>query len=134
MSDFLSPPVLFLWCCQTDLKRDWSPYKCAVKKFFRNGNHTSLAGRWAIAVARSGYYTNRPDFGGCMGINPKAPAWTPGPSSSGDRRGDSLERIRRAILYTAWVVRTRAWVEDTTVGAVRPPATIDMLFVVRRLY
>ena len=32
-----------------------------------------------------------------MGRNPKAPAWTPGPSSSGDRRGDSLGRIRRAV-------------------------------------
>ena len=32
-----------------------------------------------------------------MGRNPKAPAWTPGPSSSGDRRGDSLRRIRRAV-------------------------------------
>ena len=31
------------------------------------------------------------------GLNPKAPAWTPGPSSSGDRRGDSLGRIRRAV-------------------------------------
>ena len=48
-------------------------------------------------VARPGYYTNRPNFGGCMGPNPKAPAWTPGPSSSGDRRGDSLGRIRRAV-------------------------------------
>ena len=32
-----------------------------------------------------------------MGLNPKAPAWTPGPSSRGDRRGDSLGRIRRAV-------------------------------------
>ena len=32
-----------------------------------------------------------------MGLNPKAPAWTPGPTSSGDRRGDSLGRIRRAV-------------------------------------
>ena len=32
-----------------------------------------------------------------MGLHPKAPAWTPGPSSSGDRRGDSLGRIRRAV-------------------------------------
>ena len=32
-----------------------------------------------------------------MGLNPKAPAWTPGPSSSGDRRRDSLGRIRRAV-------------------------------------
>ena len=32
-----------------------------------------------------------------MGLNPKAPAWTPGPSSSGDRRGDSLGKIRRAV-------------------------------------
>ena len=32
-----------------------------------------------------------------MGLNPKAPAWTPGPSSSGDRRGDSLGRIRRVV-------------------------------------
>ena len=32
-----------------------------------------------------------------MGLNPKAPAWTPGPSSSGDRRGDSLGSIRRAV-------------------------------------
>ena len=32
-----------------------------------------------------------------MGLNPKAPAWTPGPSSSGDRRGDSLGRVRRAV-------------------------------------
>ena len=32
-----------------------------------------------------------------MGLNPKAPAWTSGPSSSGDRRGDSLGRIRRAV-------------------------------------
>ena len=27
-----------------------------------------------------------------MGLNPKAPACTPGPSSSEDRRGDSLAR------------------------------------------
>ena len=32
-----------------------------------------------------------------MGLNPKAPAWTPGPSNSGDRRGDSRGRIRRAV-------------------------------------
>ena len=32
-----------------------------------------------------------------MGLNPKAPAWTPRPSRSGDRRGDSLGRIRRAV-------------------------------------
>ena len=33
-----------------------------------------------------------------MSLNPKAPAWTPGPSSSGDRREDSLGRnIRRAV-------------------------------------
>ena len=32
-----------------------------------------------------------------MGLNPQATAWTPGPSSSGDRRGDSLVRIRRAV-------------------------------------
>ena len=32
-----------------------------------------------------------------MGLNPKAPAWTPGPRSSGDRRGDSLGRIRRGV-------------------------------------
>ena len=32
-----------------------------------------------------------------MGLNSKAPAWTPGPSSSGDRRGDSLGRSRRAV-------------------------------------
>ena len=32
-----------------------------------------------------------------MGLNFKAPAWTPGPSSSGDRRGDSLGRIRRVV-------------------------------------
>ena len=32
-----------------------------------------------------------------MGLNPMAPAWTPEPSSSGDRRGDSLGRIRRAV-------------------------------------
>ena len=32
-----------------------------------------------------------------MGLNPRAPAWTPGASSSGDRRGDSLGRIRRAV-------------------------------------
>ena len=30
-------------------------------------------------------------------VNPKAPAWTLGPSSSGDRRGDSLERTRRVV-------------------------------------
>ena len=32
-----------------------------------------------------------------MGLNPKAPAWTLGPSSSGDRRGDSLGIVRRAV-------------------------------------
>ena len=32
-----------------------------------------------------------------MGLNPKAPAWTPGPSSSGDRRRDSVGKIRRAV-------------------------------------
>ena len=32
-----------------------------------------------------------------MGLNFKAPAWTPRPSSSGDRREDSLGRIRRAV-------------------------------------
>ena len=32
-----------------------------------------------------------------MGLNPKAPAWIPGPSSSGDRREDSLGRIRRVV-------------------------------------
>ena len=32
-----------------------------------------------------------------MGLNPKASAWTPRPSNSGDRRGDSLGRIRRTV-------------------------------------
>ena len=32
-----------------------------------------------------------------MGLNPKAPAWTPGPSSSGNRREVSLGRIRGAV-------------------------------------
>ena len=32
-----------------------------------------------------------------MGLNPKVPAWTPGPNSSGDRRGDSLGKIIRAV-------------------------------------
>ena len=32
-----------------------------------------------------------------MGLNPKAPTWTPGPSSIGHRRGDSLRWIRRAV-------------------------------------
>ena len=32
-----------------------------------------------------------------MGLNPKAPTWTPGPSSIGDRRGDTLKRIKRAV-------------------------------------
>ena len=33
-----------------------------------------------------------------MGLNHIASVWTPGPSSShGDRRGDSLEMIRRAV-------------------------------------
>ena len=57
----------------------------------------SLAGRWAIAVARPGYYTNRPNFDGCVGPKPKALAWRPGLSSSGDRRGDSLGSVRRAV-------------------------------------
>ena len=70
--------------------------RCTSSSLVKSGI-LRLAGRWATAVASPGYYTNRPNFGGCMGLNPKAPAWTPGPSSSGDRRGDSLGRIRRAV-------------------------------------
>ena len=32
-----------------------------------------------------------------MGLNPKTPAWTPGPSSSGDRRGYCVGRVRWAV-------------------------------------
>ena len=32
-----------------------------------------------------------------MSLNPKAMAWTPGPSSSGDRQGGRLGRIRKAV-------------------------------------
>ena len=70
--------------------------RCTSSSLVKSGI-LSLAGRWATAVAKPGYYTNRPNFGGSMGLHPKAPAWTPGPSSSGDRRGDSLGRVRRAV-------------------------------------
>ena len=59
-----------------------------------------------------------------MGLNPKAPAWTPGPSSSGDRRGDSLGRIRRAV-HGVGTHKSVDGAETLGVGGLNLPAKKD---------
>ena len=59
-----------------------------------------------------------------MGLNPKAPAWTPGPSSSGDHRGDSLGRIRRAV-HGVGTHKSVDGAETLGVGELNLPAKKD---------
>ena len=59
-----------------------------------------------------------------MGLNPKAPAWTSGPSSSGDRRGDSLGRIRRAV-HGVGTHKSVVGAETLGVGGLNLPAKKD---------
>ena len=59
-----------------------------------------------------------------MGLNPKAPAWTPGPSSSGDRRGDSLGRIRR-VVHGVGTHKSVNGAETLGVGGLNLPAKQD---------
>ena len=58
------------------------------------------------------------------GLNPKAPAWTPGPSSSGDRRGDSLGRIGRAV-HGVGTHKSVDGAETLGVGGLNLPAKED---------
>ena len=59
-----------------------------------------------------------------MGLNPKAPAWTPGPSSSRDRRGDSLGRIRR-VVHGVGTHKSVDGAETLGVGGLILPAKQD---------
>ena len=59
-----------------------------------------------------------------MGLNPKAPAWRPGPSSSGDCRGDSLGRIRRAV-HGVGTHKSVDGAETLGVGGLNLPAKQD---------
>ena len=59
-----------------------------------------------------------------MGLNPKAPAWTPGPSISGDRRGNSLGRIRRAV-HGVGTHKSVAEAETLGVGELNLPMKKD---------
>ena len=59
-----------------------------------------------------------------MGLNPKAPAWTPEPSSSGDRRGDSLGRVRRAV-HVVGTHKSVDGAETLGVGGLNLPAKKD---------
>ena len=59
-----------------------------------------------------------------MGLNPKAPAWTPGPSSSGDRRGDSLGRIKKAV-HGVGTHKSVDGVETLGVGGLNLPMKKD---------
>ena len=59
-----------------------------------------------------------------MGLNPKAPAWTPGPSSSGDRRGGSLGRIRRAV-HVVGTHKSVGGTETLGVGGLNQPMKKD---------
>ena len=59
-----------------------------------------------------------------MGLNPKAPAWTPGPSSSVDRREDSLGRIRRTVHGVGTHKRVDG-AETLGVGGLNLPAKKD---------
>ena len=59
-----------------------------------------------------------------MGLNPKAPAWTLGPSSSGDHRGDSLGRIGRAV-HGVGTHKSVDGAETLGVGGLSLPAKKD---------
>ena len=59
-----------------------------------------------------------------MGLNPKALAWAPGPSSSGDRRGDSLGMIRRAV-HGVGTHKSVDGAETLGVGGLNLPAKKD---------
>ena len=60
-----------------------------------------------------------------MRLNPKAPAWrTPGPSSSGNRRGDRLGRTRRAV-HGVGTHKSVDGAETVGVGGLKLPAKKD---------
>ena len=56
-----------------------------------------------------------------MGLNPKASAWIPGSSSSGDRRGDSLGRMRR-VVHGVGTHKSVDGAETLGVGGLNLPA------------
>ena len=59
-----------------------------------------------------------------MSLNPKAPAWTPGPSSTRDRRGDMLGRIRRAV-HGVGTYKSVGGAETLGVGGLNLPMKKD---------
>ena len=60
-----------------------------------------------------------------MGLNPNAPAWTPGSCSSGERSGDSPDRNGRAAHCVGMHHRREEGVESDGVGRLNLPVNQD---------
>ena len=60
-----------------------------------------------------------------MGLNPNAPAWTPGLCSSGERSGDSPDRNGRAAHCVGMQHRREEGVESDGVGRLNLPVNQD---------
>ena len=60
-----------------------------------------------------------------MGLNPNAPAWTPGLCSSGERSGDSPDRIGRAAHCVGMHHKREEGVESDGVGWLNLPVKQD---------
>ena len=60
-----------------------------------------------------------------MGLNPNAPAWTPGLCSSGERSGDSPDRNGRAAHCVGMHIRREEGVESDGVGRLNLPVNED---------
>ena len=60
-----------------------------------------------------------------MGLNPNAPAWTPGLCSSGERSGDSPDRNGRAAHCVGMHHRREEGVESDGVGRLNLPVNED---------
>ena len=69
--------------------------------------------------------SRRSNFGSSMGLNPNAPAWTPGLCSSGERSGDSPDRNGRAAHCVGMHHRREEGVESDGVGRLNLPVNED---------
>ena len=60
-----------------------------------------------------------------LGLNPNAPAWTPGLCSSGERSGDSPDRNGRAAYCVGMHHKREEGVESNGVGWLNLPVNQD---------
>ena len=69
--------------------------------------------------------SRRSNFGSSVGLNPNAPAWTPGLCSSGERSGDSPDRNGRAAHCVGMHHKREVGVESDGVGWLNLPVNQD---------